>query len=203
MNHNIYTKEIDDWTITWESAGEYRLWCKQEHKSNTETALVVMLNPGSLSGSGENIKKDTTLRILREIFEDTGYNPFIINLFTLATPKPELLFDNWNARDIPNYSIANLPTNDFSAVMYAYGAYELKKKYSEYSQDILQRINLIRDHYSSLPEINVPKAKTNTPKHPMRIQIEGLKDEFKSLISKSYKANKAFKRDAKQHAPLN
>ena len=192
MSNKVYTREIDDWTISWESAGDYRLWCKQEHESNKDTAVVLMFNPGSLSGSGENLGKDTTLRILREIFFDTGYNPFIINLFTLATAKPSMLFDNWEIRDYPNHSIDKLLSKDFSAVMYAYGAYELKK---EYANDIVQRIKLFRDYFKALPEIELPKANTNTPKHPMRIQIERLKDEFKSKIIQHYEVQRASQLD--------
>jgi len=142
MKSNIYNKEIDDWNVSWESAEEYRLCCKQEHSSNDETALVVLFNPGSLSGSGDNLRKDTTLRILREIFVNTGYNPYIINLYTYATAKPWMLFDSWEKKDCPEYSFDELKPSDFSAVMYVYGAYELEKGYE---QDIKDRINAIKE----------------------------------------------------------
>ena len=182
----IYTKELDDWIISWESIGNYRLWCKQEHASNTDTALVVMFNPGALSGAGENLNADTTLRILREIFIGSGYNPYIVNLFTLATAKPSMLFDNWEIRDCPNHSIEKLSIKDFSAVMYAYGAYELV---NEYSEDILNRIEFFRNHFEVLPEIELPTSNTDTPMHPIRIQIEGLKNHFKSIITQHFGAN--------------
>lgn len=182
MKRIIYCKNIDNWSVSWENAGDYRLWCKQEHYSNDKTALVVMLNPGSLSGTGDTLKKDTTLRIIRDIFLNTGYNPHVINLYTFATPKPNVLFDNWEKKDCPDYSLEEVNPHDFSAIMYAYGAYERKKGFEK---EIKERINVIKTHFSSLSEIDLPLAKTGTPKHPMRIQIEELKEVFKQKIKRS------------------
>lgn len=174
--HNV---DLDGWSVSWESKGDYRLWCKQEHPSNMRQAAVVMLNPGSLSGNGERLRQDTTLRILREIFLDTGYNPYIVNLFTLATPKPANLFAAWSERDCLSFDLESLDWPGCSAVLYAYGAYEQHPKFSD---AIRERIREVRSVLAGTQEIVVPLAKTGTPKHPMRIQIEGLKDEFRKRI---------------------
>ena len=65
---NTHTKNYDGWYVIWESLNENRFWCSQEHHSNSSFVAVVMLNPGSLSGNGENLSRDTTLRIMRELF---------------------------------------------------------------------------------------------------------------------------------------
>ena len=125
------------------------------------------------------------MRILREVFQGTGYNPCIINLFTPATPKPNDLFESWSSRDCPSFELQNISPNDFSAVMYAYDVYELRKGYSS---DIKRRTRLVKSLFDSIPEIVVPLASSNTPKHPMRIQIEGLKDVYRSRVTDMFNA---------------
>lgn len=175
----LHNANLDGWHVSWESLGDYRLWCKQEHPSNARQAAVVMLNPGSLSGNGERLSQDTTLRILRDIFLGTGYNPYIVNLFTLVAPDPEELFDAWPKRDCPGFDLESLDWSGCSAVLFAYGAYETIPKFSD---AIKERIREVRSVLAGTPEILVPLAKTGTPKHPMRIQIESLKDEFRKRI---------------------
>ncbi|MCD4737484.1 MAG: hypothetical protein K8R53_15680 [Bacteroidales bacterium] len=58
-----------------------------------------MFSPGSLTVDGKNLKKDTTLRIIREVFDNTGFNPFIINFFDFTHPKPKMIFKNWSKRE--------------------------------------------------------------------------------------------------------
>jgi len=180
MSNGIHQEEIDNWTVTWESAGHHRLWCKQEHPSASGSVAVVMLNPGSLSATGERLRRDTTLRILRDVFLGTGNNPFIVNLFTLATPSPSLLFEQWEDRDHPLSVRALDLARSCDAVMYAYGAYGVS---GQFADQVNLRIQEIRSVLGGLREVEVPLAKTGTPKHPMRIQIECLKDEFRQRIS--------------------
>ncbi len=189
----ILSKEYDGWNISWETLDEYRFWCSQKHPSNTKNSLVVMLNPGSLSGNGENLSRDTTLRILRELFLDTKYNPCVINLFNLATPKPQVLFERWQFRDHPNFEYKKIPMGEMAAVMYAYGDYE---NWDKYSSPIKERISKVREYLSSIPEIIVPRNKSGTPKHPLSVQQQGLKADFRDAIMQHAAANKAFKRDA-------
>ena len=148
-----------------------------------------MLNPGSLSRNGENLSKDTTLRILRELFLGTKYNPYVINLFNLATPKPQVLFEHWESRDHPNFEYAKIPMDDMVAVMYAYGDYDNLDKYSK---TIKERISEVREFLSCVPEIIVPRNKSGTPKqHPLPVQRQGLKAEFRDAIIQHAAANKA------------
>ena len=167
MRGTIYTYPLDDWEILWESEGEYRHWCLQRHPQNSSFALVVMLNPGSLSGSGTNLKKDTTLRILREVFTDTGLNPFIINLFDYATPSPKQLFKDWGKKDSKNLVYSSVKDMEFKGIVFAYGDYEL---INDYGHEIKQRINLIRTELKSIPKIEVPLNKNGSPMHPMSWQ---------------------------------
>ena len=51
MGGNIYSVLLDDWEISWESQKEYRHWCIQKKTDNKKTLLVIMFNPGSLSGT--------------------------------------------------------------------------------------------------------------------------------------------------------
>lgn len=175
----VHSKEYDGWHVTWESFEGYRFWCKQAHPSNQKLVLVVMLNPGSLSENGDNLSRDTTLRILRELFHGTQYNPYVVNLFNLATPKPQKLFERWQDRDHSEFSFLPLPNDHFAAVMYAYGNYE---NWGRFSEDIKGRIKEIRDILFDVPEILVPTNKTGTPKHPISIQRQRLKEVFRQAI---------------------
>lgn len=175
----IYSKDINGWRVSWESFDTYRFWCKQEHSSNSKTVAVVMLNPGSLSGDGANLNKDTTLRVLRDIFRGTSYNPYVVNLFNLDTPKPYLLFEKWEQRDCVGFKYSKLPLSDFSAVMYAYGDYE---NGVHYPLEIKKRIEEVRDFMSGVPEIIVPRNRSGTPKHPLSVQRQGLKEQFRQAI---------------------
>jgi hypothetical protein len=73
-----YTRPLDEWQISWESIGAHRLWCHQTRKDAVHTVCVVMFNPGSLSGDGKNLKKDTTLGFVRKAMPDSR----------LADPEP-------------------------------------------------------------------------------------------------------------------
>jgi hypothetical protein len=185
-NGTVYSKPLDSWLISWESCEDYRFWCLQEHPSNYRIAAVVMLNPGSLSGTGENLNRDTTLRILRHCFEGTSYNPFVINLFNLATTDPDIMFKRWEQRDYPAFSYQDLPIARFSSVMYAYGDYENGNKYPE---QIKERIATVRDALRGIPEIEVTKNPSGSPTHPRRAQLRGLRDVFRERIIKHATAN--------------
>ncbi len=181
-----YSKEIDGWVVSWESLNGYRFWCKQEHPANAKVAAVVMLNPGSLRADGQDLSRDTTLRVLREIFAGTSYNPFVLNLFNLASPKPQVFFDAWNSRDHQAFRYSSLPKADFSAVLYAYGDYENGE---DYPLEIKRRIREVRRFLRNVPEIDVPKNKSGTPKHPLPVQRQRLTNEFRKAIISHATAN--------------
>jgi len=179
LNGTTYTYELNGWTISWESDGNYRHWCYQNHPQNNRDILIVMLNPGSLNETGANLTKDKTLEVLREVFLDTGFNPFIINLFDLATPDPCELFQKWNNRDNKLLIYDKLKEKDFSGIIFAYGSYQ---DHHERGHAILERIKLVRDTFNRVPEIALRKNENGTPKHPKRWRIEKLTQEIKSII---------------------
>ena len=74
----VHSQKLDSWLVSWESEGKYRHWCHQTKEGFTKNLLVVMFNPGSLSGDGKNLKRDTTLKILREVCEPAGVNPCLL-----------------------------------------------------------------------------------------------------------------------------
>jgi hypothetical protein len=180
LRGTIYTHTLDNWEISWKSEGEYRHWCFQKHPQNSSLALVVMLNPGSLSRDGKNLKKDATLRILREVFNNTGLNPFIINLFDYATPSPKQLFQDWFKKDSNDFVYSHIKYLGFKGVVFAYGDYE---RIQDYGHEIKRRVNLIRAEFSSIPQIEVPLNKNGTPMHPMSWQRRKLKGAINQIIS--------------------
>lgn len=182
----VFSQNLDGWKIAWESKQNYRFWCIQQHDTNTHHVAVVMLNPGSLSRNGENLTRDTTLRILREVFLNTGFNPFVINLFNLATPSPEKLFEHWDSRDDEAFSYSALPINSFKAVLFAYGDYEYGDRYGP---EIKERISLLRGQLSAIQEIVIPKNKSGTPKHPLVWQRQKLKDVVREAIVEAFQTN--------------
>lgn len=185
LDGKVYSYQLEEWCVAWESKGEYRHWCSQSHPRNDKVVIVVMLNPGSLSGDGRNLTKDTTLRILREVFYGSGFNPFVINLFDLATPSPDDLFDNWKKRDSNSLIYSAIRGKDFSGILYAYGDYEHS---DEYGPEILTRIRLVRDNFSHLTEIVLPKNQNGTPKHPIMWQRQKIKLQIESILKEFYKS---------------
>lgn len=74
LGGKVHQRELDDWTIRWESNGEYRHWCSQMRSGdfNGRFIAVCLFNPGSLGDTGANLRRDTTLRILRDVFRATS-----------------------------------------------------------------------------------------------------------------------------------
>lgn len=180
LNGNVFSHELDGWLVSWESESYYRHWCYQTHDGLTENLLVVMFNPGSLSGDGKNLRKDTTLRILREVCKPAGFNPFVVNLFDYASPSSDELFLNWEQRDGRGLIYEKLGGVKFSAFIMAYGNYENR---GERGNEIKERIALVRSFVSGIREITLPKNITGTPKHPMVWQRQKLKADISKLLA--------------------
>jgi len=186
LGGKVYKKQLGDWTISWESKDNYRHWCYQKHPENNEDIIVVMFNPGSLSSDGKKLTQDTTLRILREVFTDTGFSPFIVNLFDFASPQPDELFNNWDKRDSNLLIYSKLAKKQFCGIIYAYGDNE---NHPIFGHEIRNRINLVKRELSYLHEIILPKNINGSPKHPNAWQRQKLKNVIKSIIT-SFKVNK-------------
>ena len=180
LKGNVYSHELDGWLVSWESESEYRHWCHQTNERFSENLLVVMFNPGSLSGDGKNLRKDTTLRILREVCEPAGVNPFVVNLFDYASPSPDELFSSWEKRDGGGLIYTKLEVVKFAAFIMAYGDYENR---GERDNEIRERIVLVRSNLSGVREIILPRNSSGTPKHPMTWQRQELKPTISNLLS--------------------
>ena len=50
---DTHSKDIDGWSVSWESLNDHRLWCHQEHSSNSCISVVEMLNPGHVTDRGD------------------------------------------------------------------------------------------------------------------------------------------------------
>ena len=179
MNGNVYKHQLGQWVISWETKDFYRHWCIQKHSNGKFPILVIMLNPGSLSGQGENLTKDTTLEVLREVFEQTTAYPIIVNLFDFCTPNQERLFKNWKNRDSKELIYDIIDYSDFAGVIYAYGSYEDN---ALYRSDILERIDYIKSCVH-VPEIVLPLNNDQSPKHPLRYRREKLTLEITTKIN--------------------
>ncbi len=181
LNGMVYSQFLDGWQISWESAGHYRHWCYQEKDSGWENLIVVMFNPGSLSGDGANLRRDTTLRILREVCGPARLNPYIINLFDYACPSPQQLFNDWSSRDAHDTVFDRLALDQFDYVIMAYGDYE---NGGQYEDDIKERIHRVRESLQTLEEIDLPRNKSGTPKHPLIWQRQKLKPDITQRLSR-------------------
>ncbi|GAB1071122.1 MAG: hypothetical protein SAqTSA_12180 [Shewanella algae] len=179
MNGRVYSRDIDGWKIYWESCGIYRHWCHQIKNRDWNSLLIVMFNPGSLSMDGSNLKKDTTLRILRDVCGTAKFNPYIINLFDYATPSPQVLFKNWNKRDSNTLIFDKLPLSIFTNYILAYGDYE---NWKLYKSEINDRQTLVLHHLKELNEIILPKNNSGTPKHPITWQRQKLKKKISTIL---------------------
>jgi hypothetical protein len=182
LNGTVYSHQIDGWSVSWESNESYRHWCHQVKAPSWKNLLVIMFNPGSLSGNGSNLSKDTTLRILREVCGNAKFNPFIVNLFDFASPSPDELFNSWQKRDGQNLIYPELRNIEFSALVSAYGDYE---NWGIQDIAIKERINFAKESLKYIKEIPLPKNKSGTPKHPMTWQRQKLKPQITELLSKN------------------
>jgi hypothetical protein len=186
LEGTIYSSsEIDGWTVTWEGDEHYRHWCLQEkHGQEKSQILVVMLNPGSLRGGGENLRKDTTLRILRNVFSPSKYCCLVVNLFDFAG-QPKDFFGNWGLRDKNSQLVYNSLLNAFhvKGAIFAYGDYENEVK-EKISIGIKSRIYLVRETLSQrrIPIIDSPKNLSGTPMHPRVWQIKKKLDCVRNAI---------------------
>jgi len=180
LNGKVYSHELDEWLVSWESESEYRHWCHQTKKQFAENILVVMFNPGNLSGDGKNLRSDTTLRILRNVCESAGVNPFVVNLFDYASPSPDVLFSRWVKRDGGGLIYDKLGALKIAAYIMAYGDYENR---GERDNDIKERIALVQSHLTGIKEIILPKNSSGTPKHPMSWQRQKIMPTISKLIA--------------------
>lgn len=182
LTGKVYSQQLGDWQVSWESEGEYRYWCYQTNERFAKNILVIMFNPGSLNGDGINIKKDITLRILREVCEGAGFNPFIVNLFDFASPSPDVLFSNWAKRDNGSLIYTKLDKIKFSVFIMAYGDYENR---GVRDGEIKDRVALVQSSLSGIREVILPKNRSETPKHPRVWQLQKLKPTISRLLTES------------------
>jgi hypothetical protein len=186
LKGKIFSSEIDNWTVTWESDGCHRHWCLQEKQGQEKTPqiLVVMLNPGSLQGSGENLRKDATLRILRNVFSSTKYGCLVANLFDLAG-QPNAFFGKWKLGDKSSQLVYDELFSAFhiNGVIFAYGDYENSAK-KEFQSGLQNRILLVREKLSQqrISGIDSPQNSSGTPMHPRGWQIRKKLDRVKKAI---------------------
>jgi len=178
LNGVVHSADLDGWKIRWESDGYYRHWCSQVRPDdfNDRFIAVCLFNPGSLSGDGRNLARDTTLRVLREVFAGTSFGCVVLNLFDRATPKPDELFSVWHERDKPNSSLiySCIPDEAIAGIILAYGDYEHHSD-PALATAIKTRISALDAWRGKRPLIASPKNKSGTPKHVMRWQIEKMK----------------------------
>lgn len=182
MNGQVYTHTLDDWEICWESDGEYRHWCTQKRQGQRKTLLVIMFNPGSLNKDGSNLRKDTTLRILREVCGHAGFNQVILNLFDYAAPNPDDFFNNWQDRD-KSLALIYQHINKFKYDNYIFAYGDFENSWSSFNQGIRERVEHISSILDSTKKIELPKNKRGTPKHPTLWQRQGIKPEIAEILA--------------------
>ena len=80
------------WKIKFEVVGNYRNFVLMKQMGHPLIGFipVVGLNPGTFKSEG-TFGKDTTLRILRNIFVNSGYGIEILNLYNFIEPDPKKL----------------------------------------------------------------------------------------------------------------
>lgn len=193
LGGTVHEGQIDDWTVAWEATEvsnyRYRHWCVQSEGAAKERVIaVLMLNPGSLSGNGEGLRKDTTLRVLRRVFSGCEVDCLALNLFDLAMPKPSDLFnaETWDFRNrsacLSIFEV--LPWERIVGVLYAYGNFA--NSFKEYSTAIESRQNEIKDLFSkhNIPSIDIGATKNavGAPPHPYRWQITKNTEVVRSAV---------------------
>lgn len=185
LNGTIYSRELDGWIVSWESDGDYRHWCIQRQAGcdGRDLIAVVLINPGSLSKDGRELRRDTTLRILRSTFAQARSGCLVLNLFDLATPKPPELFKRWDLRDKTKSQLIYevFPRDRIVAAMFAYGDYENLRD-RRIATEIKQRIRFVRASLQGLPLIETPTNESGSPKHVMKWQIDRHTPDMKNRV---------------------
>lgn len=139
-----------------------------------------MKNPGSLSGDGANLRRDTTLRILRIVGEAVGLDQTIINLFDYAADD---LHANWKRRDSSRLVYGRLKTACYRAILFAHGDFDRQRR-----ADYTKRVTLVRQTFSPLPTIVIPLTIAGNPVHPMNWQRNGLMPDVIAAIKEHLSA---------------
>jgi len=180
MGGTVFRHHLDGWDVSWESSGNYRHWCIQTRQGHGARVVVVMKNPGSLSGDGANLRRDTTLRILRVIGDAAQVDWLVVNLFDYATPSLRELHDNWQARDAESLVFGGLDLLACRSVIFAYGDFD-----ADHIADYGERVAMVRTALASLREISIPATKAGNPVHPINWQRNRLMPEVVAGITAS------------------
>jgi Protein of unknown function (DUF1643) len=181
----MHQRELDDWTIHWETDGEYRHWCAQTRPGdfNGRFIAVCLFNPGSLNGDGKQLRSDTTLRILRDVFSATPYGCLVVNLFDRATPDPAQLFSLWSERDkLGSQLIYDFLSPSVAGSIRAYGDFANHPDRVK-ATDIQSRVAALELWRARFPCIDSPTNDDGTPMHVMRWQIRRLKATMVERLS--------------------
>lgn len=165
LGGKVFEHAIDGWLVTWESRGPYRHWALLQRSEFDSEILVVMKNPGSLRGDGSNLRRDTSLRILRKLGDAVSANMMVANLFDFADPKPEVLRANWKRRDGTKLVYPHLAKRSYEGILFAHGD-PVKLPLADY----VERIAHVRSVFKRVPEITGPKTKAGYPAHTLNWQ---------------------------------
>ena len=183
LGGNVYEHELDGWSIRWESQSNYRHWCVQAHPMFERQVVVVMKNPGSLKGDGSNLKRDTTLRVLRRVGERVKCSWYVVNLFDFASTSSNDLYKCWKRRDGAGLVYRKIHIRRFCGILFAHGdaPAEVHREYEE-------RIALVRKIFKKFPEIRIPATKAGNPVHPLNWQRNRLIEPVVKLIRRQLTA---------------
>lgn len=181
----LYRLPIEGWHVSWESVGAHRLWCYQSRGNDTHLVCVVMFNPGSLSGDGKGLAKDDTLRIIRSAMPD-GTAVLVLNLFTLATPKPPELFLRWDERISTEFEITPFQSLPIDALVYAFGDLgQSGKQNRQFGDAVRERIAEITEAMRTVPRLELPAilvSQARNPKHPKHWKLHKQIGVVKDLL---------------------
>jgi hypothetical protein len=180
----LHEGAVDGWRVTWEAKGrihQHRLWCFQSNGRAQRVVCVVAFNPGSLRGAGDRLASDTTLRIIRYAMP-RNTAALVLNLFTLATTEPPMLFDNWENRDCRGFDRCICQSLPIDAVAFAYGDYD---QHETYGLHVRRRADEIRELLAAFPEVATPRNQSGNPAHPIHWQRRNLMPNVRRAISRA------------------
>jgi hypothetical protein len=106
----------------------------------------------------------------------------ILNLFTLATPEPLALFDNWTNRDCRSFDRRFCQSLAIDAVAFAYGDYD---QHNTYGPHVRRRVHELRESFAGLREVVTPKNQSGNPAHPKHWQTRQLMPHVRRAISRA------------------
>ncbi|MBS3102892.1 DUF1643 domain-containing protein [Candidatus Woesearchaeota archaeon] len=156
---------------------------KKDIEKDALTITFIMFNPGKLHSTKQQIKEDTTLRIIRDVFNNFNCKLEVLNIFNLNCTtlkefrnKQDYWNDNnplWNKGELSKYEPRHL-------IFLQWGCDKQKRFAYQYLNDVKKLLGNYKFKLVGIPTID-------NNQHPQSWQIQKKIGDYKILIKEILK----------------